>query len=117
MTSNKRYPLGPYGLGLVLAALFVVSWVCYGITRYTVDHRYTTEDDAPWWLHWLDGTFENITSEWAQLGGMVVLGAIFAYHGATEGREAKDEHDRQYNDLASRLEYLTEKVSQLERKE
>ena len=88
-----------YGLGVVLAALFVLSWIVQslaGWVDFVAEQQAHGEQamlfgDSGYVWHWLEGTFENWQSEFLQLFTMVVLTAFLVHKGSSESKDSDDE--------------------------
>lgn len=88
-----------YGLGIVLAVLFVVSWIVQSLTgwvEFAADqqsHGETAQLFGPsgYFWTWMSATFENWQSEFLQLFTMVVLTAFLIHKGSSESRDSDDE--------------------------
>jgi hypothetical protein len=88
-----------YGLAIVLAVLFVVSWVgqtLSGWVEYVAEqesHAEAAELFGPsgYVWRWLEATMENWQSEFLQLFTMVVLTAFLIHKGSSESKDSDDE--------------------------
>jgi hypothetical protein len=112
---RKKYPLGNYGLGWVLLALFLVSWALQTWTGWRefeaeqASHQQSAEvfgDDGYVWA-WAQATFENWQSEFLQLLAMAVLTAFLIYKGSGESRDSDDEMQEQLARIERKLNSLT----------
>ena len=88
-----------YNLSIVLAVLFLFSWVLQtrtGWNRFAADQRAHGSVAAVFgpggyvW-EWASATFENWQSEFLQLLAFVVLTAYFFARGSHESRDGDDE--------------------------
>jgi hypothetical protein len=99
MTQSASAPwFKKYALGLVLATLWLVLWGGYALTRWWIDTQYPPEE-APWWLIWLDGTFENNQSEFLQLLSFVVLTKFFIFKGSHESKDESERLERKVDEI------------------
>jgi hypothetical protein len=91
--------LRDYGLGVVLAALFLVSWLLQSLTgwvEFVGEQRAHDEaaqlfGDAGYFWPWMQATFENWQSEFLQLFTMAVLTAFLIHKGSSESKDGDDE--------------------------
>jgi hypothetical protein len=88
-----------YGLTVVLAGLFVVSWLLQSVTGWV---EFASEQQAHgeaaqlfgasgYFWGWMQATFENWQSEFLQLFTMVVLTAFLIHKGSTDSKDSDDE--------------------------
>jgi hypothetical protein len=91
-----------YGLGIVLASLWLGFWAAYAVTEWVVSTRYEPHS-APWWLEWLNGTFENNQSEFLQLASMVAFTAALSFRGSPESKRDNDEDKAMLRETLGRL--------------
>jgi len=112
--AGKRYPLGPYGLTIVLASLFLVSWILQTYAGW-MDFRseanqhhqvaqFFGSDGYVW--HWLSQTMENWQSEFLQLLTFVSLTAYLVHVGSHESRDTDDEQKEQLDRIEKELQEL-----------
>ena len=88
-----------YGLSLVLAALFLVSWIAHALTGWVSfvaeqqSHNEVAQlfGSSGYIWQWLEATFENWQSEFLQLFTMVVLTAFLIHKGSHESRDSETE--------------------------
>src|SRR5688572_17672560 len=88
-----------YSLSIILACLFLVSWV---LQTWTGWHKFSAEQQAhgeiaQWFgssgyiWEWAAATMENWQSEFLQLLTFVVLTAYFIHRGSHESKDTDDE--------------------------
>lgn len=110
--------LRDYGLGITLAALFVVSWILQSLTGWV---EFASEQQAHgevarlfgesgYVWSWLQATFENWQSEFLQLFTMAVLTAFLIHKGSTESKDGDDELLLQVTAIRAELQALREQV-------
>lgn len=91
--------LRDYGLGVVLAVLFLVSWILQSLTGWV---EFVAEQQAHgetaqlfggsgYFWPWMQATFENWQSEFLQLFTMAVLTAFLVHKGSSESKDSDDE--------------------------
>ena len=88
-----------YGLGIVLALLFIVSWVFQTLTGWVEfaaeqqTHGETAQLFGPsgYVWPWMQSTMENWQSEFLQLFTMAVLTAFLIHKGSTESKDGENE--------------------------
>ena len=88
-----------YGLGIVLAVLFVVSWMGQTLSGWVEfvaeqqSHGETAQlfGASGYVWPWLQATMENWQSEFLQLFTMVVLTAFLIHRGSTESKDSDEE--------------------------
>ena len=87
-----------YGLSLVLATLFIVSWLVQSVAGWVefvseqAQHEEAAtlfgQDGYVW--SWLQATFENWQSEFLQLFAFVVLAALYVHKGSAESKDSDE---------------------------
>ena len=103
-----------YSLGIVLFALFAVSWVVQTYTGWrefvseqtTLGATPTIFGDGGYIWTWSRTTFENWESEFLQLFAMVVLTAYLVYKGSTESKDGQEELRQAVDRIERRLDQL-----------
>lgn len=113
---KRKYPLGPYGLTIVLATLFLISWAAQafsGWMEFRADelaHGQTPQlmGDGGYIWHFLSQTMENWQSEFLQLLTFVVLTAYFVHVGSHESRDSDDEMSEKLDRIEKDLQELKE---------
>lgn len=108
--------LRDYGLSLVLAGLFLGSWIAHGLTGWVAfaadqqSHNQTAQlfGSSGYIWEWLDSTFENWQSEFLQLFTMVVLTAFLIHKGSHESRDSETEMQVALVRIEQQLEELRE---------
>lgn len=88
-----------YGLGIVLAGLFLVSWILQSLTGWVEfvgeqqSHGEAAQlfGESGYFWPWMQATFENWQSEFLQLFTMAVLTAFLIHKGSTESKDGDDE--------------------------
>jgi hypothetical protein len=103
-----------YGLGWVLLALFLVSWIVQswaGWREFESEQRAHQESaqvfgaDGYIWT-WAEATFENWQSEFLQLFAFVTLTTFLIFRNSPESRDGDDEMKETLARLERRLEDL-----------
>jgi hypothetical protein len=100
---QRRWPLGPYGLGIVFLVLWLANWAGYAVTEYAVNERYPPHE-VPWLLEFANGTLENTQSEMLQVLSMIVFTAFFVFRDSAESRDSDDRMQAQVDRIEQRLE-------------
>jgi hypothetical protein len=100
-----------YSLGIVLGALFLVSWAAQALTGWQefkseqASHgepsNIFTSNGYVW--NFLQATFENWQSEFLQLFAFVVLTAYLIYRNSHESRDGQDEMKSALDRIEKRL--------------
>jgi hypothetical protein len=106
-----------YGLGIVLAVLFVASWIVQSLTGWVEfaaeqqSHGEAAELFGPsgYFWSWMSATFENWQSEFLQLFTMVVLTAFLIHKGSSESKDSDDETMLQLSEIRRQLTELAGK--------
>ena len=88
-----------HGLSLVLAFLFIGSWLLQSVTGWVefVSEQQAHGEAAQLWgssgyfWNWMQATFENWQSEFLQLFAMVVLTTFLIHKGSSESRDGDEE--------------------------
>ena len=94
-----RTLLRDYGLAVVLAVLFIASWLIQSLTgwvEFVAEQQARGETAAlfgasGYFWRWMQATFENWQSEFLQLFTMVVLTAFLIHKGSSESKDSDDE--------------------------
>jgi hypothetical protein len=105
-----------YGLGIVLAALWLASWVLQTWTGWVLFQSEQAEHGAEalafgpdgYVWSWAKDTFENWQSEFLQLLTFVVLTTYLIYRGSHESKDSDDE-------LRARVDGLRATVDDVQR--
>jgi hypothetical protein len=100
-----------YNLSIVLAGLFLVSWVLQtwaGWVRFAAnqqDHQQVAEvfGRSGYIFEWLSATMENWQSEFLQLLTFVVLTASLVHRGSHESKDSDDEMKAMIRRIEERL--------------
>jgi hypothetical protein len=116
-TPPRRYPLGSYGLSIVLFALFFISWIFQtyaGWQEFVAeqkDHGMAAQvfGESGYVWTWLAKTMENWQSEFLQLLTFVILTAHLVHVGSHESKDNDDEQRDQLNRIEDMLRELTSK--------
>lgn len=94
----RRYPLGDRGLAIVLAMLFLGSWVLQAIFQVGIE-------DESWPAFW-SATMENWQSEFLQLLTFLTLTAKLIYRGSPESRDSDDETSDKLDEMLRKLDEM-----------
>ena len=103
-----------YGLAIVLAVLFVASWLLQSVTGWV---EFAGEQQAHgepaqlfgesgYFWSWMAATFENWQSEFLQLFTMVVLTAFLVHKGSSESKDSDDEMMLQISAIRDQLDAM-----------
>lgn len=111
---KKKYPLGSYGLTIVLGVLFLVAWVAQtyaGWKDFAAEQKALGEaaqvfGDSGYVWHWLSQTMENWQSEFLQLLTFVVLTSFLIHRGSHESKDTDDEVSEQLDRIETMLHEL-----------
>jgi len=103
-----------YGLGVVLAALFLGSWLLQSVTgwvEFAADARAHGEaaqlfGPSGYFWGWMQSTFENWQSEFLQLFSMVVLTAFLIHRGSSDSKDSSEEMMLQLSAIRREIEEL-----------
>lgn len=114
MTSKKKYPLGPYGLSIVLAVLFLTSWILQTYTGWkdcegeqkTHGQSAALFGDGGYIWHWGAQTMENWQSEFLQLLTFVALTSVLVHKGSHESKDTDDEVNERLTRIERKLDDL-----------
>jgi hypothetical protein len=94
--TKRRYPLGDYGLVVVLGLLFLGSWGLQAIFQVGVN-------GDTWGKFWAS-TMENWQSEYLQLFSFVALTTYLIFRGSHESRDSDDEVNEKLDEILRRLD-------------
>ena len=103
-----------YSLSLVLAALFIGSWLVQTVTGWfefvseQVQHGQTAQVFGPdgYVWRWGEATFENWQSEFLQLFTFVVLTTFLIHRGSAESKDGDDEMQAKLDRIEKQLKSL-----------
>jgi hypothetical protein len=109
--TRVRKLLHDYSLSLVLAALFLASWVLQSLTgwvQFAGDQQAHGEvaqlfGPSGYFWGWMQATFENWQSEFLQLFTMVVLVSFLIHRGSQESKDSDAELKAMLEDVEERL--------------
>jgi hypothetical protein len=102
-----------YNLSIVLALLFLTSWIGQLITQWfnwaneQTDHSQPQQIGAFLWQFW-ESTLENWQSEFLQLFSFVVLSALFIHRGSAESKDSDEQMQKSLDRIEKRLKALEE---------
>jgi uncharacterized membrane protein YhaH (DUF805 family) len=103
--------LRDYSLSIVLAVLFLVSWLLQTATGWVEfvanqqAHAETAQlfGESGYFWSWMQATFENWQSEFLQLFTMVVLVSFLIHRGSQESKDSDEELKAMLEDVEERL--------------
>jgi membrane protein implicated in regulation of membrane protease activity len=106
-----------YGLSLVLALFFVLSWLVQTIAGWVeFVAEQTTHGETPavfgdsgYVWPWLQATFENWQSEFLQLFTFVVLTAILIHRKSHESRDDQDKQEQEVQEILRTVHELRDR--------
>jgi hypothetical protein len=106
-----------YNLSVVLATLFLVSWVLQtwtGWVQFGAEQQ-AHGQSAEWFgpdgyiWQWAESTFENWQSEFLQLLTFVILTAYLVHRGSHESKDSDEELQRAIARIEARLERIEQR--------
>jgi len=111
---KRNWPLGSYGLSIVLALLFVLSWL---IQTWAGWMKFAAEEAAKgqvpeffgksgYVYEWLGATFENWQSEFLQLLTFVILTAYLIHKGSHESKDSDLEVEERLKRIEEKLDNM-----------
>jgi hypothetical protein len=103
--------LRDYGLSIVLAALFLASWLLQSTTGWVefAAEQQTHGEQAQlfgssgYFWSWMQSTFENWQSEFLQLFTMVVLVSFLIHRGSQQSKDSDEQLRAQLDEMEERL--------------
>ena len=103
-----------YGLSIVLAALWLVSWAVQtysGWVEYSNEEaqRGSTAQVGQYLWIWLRATSENWQSEWLQVLTFVVLSSCLLHRGSPQSKDGDEEQREMLCAILARLDRLENK--------
>jgi hypothetical protein len=98
-----------YGLSIVLAGMFLSSWVAQGIAQWYEYLAHQEEHNAPvefadYSYEFLSATFENWQSEFLQLFTFVVLATYLIHKDSPQSRDGDDRMERKIDRILKAVE-------------
>jgi hypothetical protein len=111
---GRRHPLGDKGLAIVLAVLFLGSWLAQFVFEILVVRNDAHEHGqsfqwSQFWPEFWQSTLENWQSEFLQLLTFVVLTAYLVFRGSPESKDSDDEVMAALERIEARLDHLEER--------
>jgi hypothetical protein len=108
---QKRWPLGNYGLTIVLAVLFLSTWVGQFFTELSVFKQEASQhgESFEWsgfWPEFWQSTLENWQSEFLQLLTFVVLTAFLIHRGSAESKDSDEDMQAALARIEARLDRM-----------
>jgi hypothetical protein len=109
-----RHFLREYGLSVMLAFLFIVSWLVQTIAGWVefvaeqaaLDQTAQAFGPDGYVWPWLQATFENWQSEFLQLFTFVVLTAILIHRKSHESRDDQDKMEEEVQQILKEVREL-----------
>src|SRR5215210_8265558 len=103
-----------YGLSIVLAAMFLLSWLIQSLAGWAEFAAEQTNQGLTAHLFgpdgyvypWLEATFENWQSEFLQLFTFVVLTTFLIHRHSHESRDEQDQQARALEEILARVSAL-----------
>jgi hypothetical protein len=100
-----------YSLSIVLAVLFLASWILQSLTgwvEFASDQQAHGEaaqlfGPSGYFWSWMQATFENWQSEFLQLFTMVVLVSFLIHRGSQQSKDSDEEVRAMLEDVEERL--------------
>ncbi|MDQ3946596.1 MAG: hypothetical protein M3357_15880 [Actinomycetota bacterium] len=107
-----RWPLGDYGLSIVLGFLFLASWIGQFFAELIkVGNEARAHGEAfsmsEFWPTFWQSTLENWQSEFLQLLTFVVLTAYLIHRGSAESKDSDEDMQAALERIEARLDQLT----------
>lgn len=110
----KKYPLGNYGLSIVLSICFIVSlflqtwagWVQFAAEQKEHGGAAQVWGSDGYFPAWAQAVFENWQSEFLQVLAFVVFTTYFIHKGSHESKDTDDEQKEQLDRIEKMLKSL-----------
>jgi Domain of unknown function (DUF6766) len=108
---RRHHPLGDKGLAIVLAVLFLASWIGQFIFElFVVRNEANAHGESfswgDFWPSFWQSTLENWQSEFLQLLTFVVLTTYLIYRGSHESKDSDDEMHAALGRIEAQLQEL-----------
>jgi hypothetical protein len=108
---RRAYPLGDHGLSIVLALLFLGSWIAQFFVQMIAFGNEAREHGqsfsmSEYWPDFWKATLENWQSEFLQLLTFVLLTAYLIHRGSAESKDSDDEMQDALERIEQRLERM-----------
>jgi len=91
-----------YSLGWMYLGGWLLTWATHAMLTYWQQEGYPPHL-APWWLDFLTTTFENLASEYHQVGAFIVLARWFRFKDSPQSRDGDDAMQDQLTELGAQL--------------
>ncbi len=75
-----------YSLGIVYFVSWGVCWALHAAFTYWADTY--PHDAVPWLIQWQETTWENLASEYHQVGVLIVFSKYFTFKGSPQSKES-----------------------------
>ena len=112
----KKYPLGNYGLTIVLSICFIVSLILQtwaGWVQFVAQEKQHGETAHVWggdgyFPAWAQAVFENWQSEFLQVMAFVVFTTYFIHKGSHESKDTDEKQQEQLDRIEALVKSLQE---------
>ncbi len=91
-----------YGLGIVYLAGWLLTWALHLAFTFWSDSF--PHEHVPSLVRWLETTFENLASEYHQVGAFIILARYFIYKDSPQSRDSDDRMEEKIDRIVQRLE-------------
>lgn len=108
METRRKWPLGNYGLSLMLGGLFLLSWLGQFVSQAVEMGNEAVAHGqqfawADFWPAFWQSTFENWQSEFLQLLSFVVLATYLVHRDSPQSRDGDDAMKEQLDRIEALL--------------
>jgi len=108
-SSRLRKVWSNFGLSMVLAILFLVTWAAQAIVQWQAyANEARTHGGSPvfseYWVDFSQATLENWQSEFLQLFSFVVLAAMLIHRGSAESKDSDERMEAALQRIEKKLD-------------
>ncbi len=100
-----------YSLGIVYLAGWLLCWGLHLLGEY--GESVYPHDDVPWLLEWFTTSFENLASEYHQVGAFVLLSKYFIFRESPQSKDGDDTMQRKIDAIQLKVDQLIERGKHL----
>jgi hypothetical protein len=108
-SSNVRNLWGNFALGIVVCALFFLSWTAHASAEW---RKYVQDQDnhnqptraGEFVIQFGEATLQNWQSEFLEAFGLIVLTSAYLHRGSAESRDSEDRMEAKIDKLVKKLD-------------
>ncbi len=90
-----------YSLGIVYLVSWILTWGLHAFFTWQVDQF--PHGEAAWWLNWLETSFENLASEYHQVGIFILFARWFIFKDSPQSKDGDARMEGKIDAILDRL--------------